>query len=112
MVRPPQRRSLLDDLEIQERVVEAPAPNNAVSANQEKEPLTDLNFKVTPFFRVRFRTEAGARNMRQRDLLYACFEAYLERNGGSLTTLPEVALPQEQRLVKRTFGQKETDPQS
>lgn len=41
----------------------------------------DLSFKVTPDFHRRFKAEATLRGLSMKDLLEACYAAYVQLNG-------------------------------
>lgn len=64
-----------------------PAPEQApenLSKPSDSTTLADLNFKVAPAFHRRFKLEALVRGMTMKELLEACFYAYLENNGGTM----------------------------
>lgn len=45
-----------------------------------EESSAPLNFKVSPEFRRRFRTLAAERDLKLKDLLYQCLEAFEEKH--------------------------------
>jgi hypothetical protein len=79
---PPRRRSLL---EARERVAEQPAPDHlATPTDGGYRNFVDLGFKVEPWFKRRYAIEAAFRGLSKKDLMLACFQAFLDANGGTM----------------------------
>lgn len=56
------------------------APNN-LAKPADQEAMKDLNFKVYPDFHYNFKTRAAMERITMRNLLYACWDAYIEKHG-------------------------------
>ena len=46
--------------------------------------FVNLNFKVEDWYQQRFKFEASLRALTNKELLEACFQAYLNENGGTI----------------------------
>ncbi len=58
--------------------VAAPATPVAASAGEGREALVPLNFRVPTTFRRKYKTYAASHDMKLNELLYRCFERYVE----------------------------------
>lgn len=79
---PPPRKSRL--------AAPPPEPTNApdnLSKPSDAGVTADMNFKVSPSFHRRFKLEALVRGLSMKDLMEACFQAYLEKNGGTMDSV-------------------------
>lgn len=73
---PPPERPLTRRLSVS--IPDTETPNNLTIPNSGRH---DLNFKVSPELRRRFKTEAAARGWNMKQLLEACFESFLRQHG-------------------------------
>lgn len=86
------------------RLPKAPPARSTAPTNLHipSEGFVDLNFKVEPELRQRFKMEAVRRGMSNKDLLAACFQVYLETYPSSegIIQLKEPTAEQRSRRVQ------------